>query len=88
MLVRPDDPYEFVGLLQGQRMVALRRNQALQALAERVQANEVLGDALKHSLDADWSEMVRRMQVHNWRCDISPGPRRTTERAHGRSLWR
>ena len=38
--VQPDDPYEFVGLLKGQRMVASRRNQALQALAEQVRADQ------------------------------------------------
>jgi pyruvate,water dikinase len=32
--VKPEDPYEFVGLLQGQQMVASRRNRALQELAD------------------------------------------------------
>jgi pyruvate,water dikinase len=31
--VRPADPYEFVGLLQGERMIASRRNAAVAALA-------------------------------------------------------
>jgi pyruvate,water dikinase len=34
--VRPEDPYEFVGLLQGQRMLAGARNQALEDLVARL----------------------------------------------------
>ena len=34
--VRPNDPYEFVGLLRGQSMIATRRNKALLKLAEQV----------------------------------------------------
>jgi len=45
--VRPEDPYEFVGLLRGERMVASERNQALKNLARRVQENEPLADALR-----------------------------------------
>ena len=62
-LVRPRDPYEFVGLLQGQRMVAFRRNQAIQAMAERVRASQALGDALWDSVDAAWSDTVGRLQA-------------------------
>jgi pyruvate,water dikinase len=37
--VRPDDPYEFVGLLKSVDMLASRRNQAMEALAERLRGN-------------------------------------------------
>ncbi len=34
--VRPDDPYEFVGLLKGQNMLAMRRNRLMLKLAETI----------------------------------------------------
>ena len=40
--VQPDDPYEFVRLLQGQQMVASRRNSSLRALAQQVASNQAL----------------------------------------------
>jgi phosphohistidine swiveling domain-containing protein len=40
--VRPDDPYEFVGLLRGEQMVASRRNQALLNLAHQLKDNAAL----------------------------------------------
>jgi pyruvate,water dikinase len=49
--VRPDDPYEFVGLLRGERMVASQRNQALQELAEQVAANQALEERLRQAAD-------------------------------------
>ena len=47
--VRPGDPYEFVGLLKGERMVASQRNQALARLAERVRANPDLARAMRRA---------------------------------------
>jgi pyruvate,water dikinase len=44
--VRPADPYEFVGLLKGQQMVASRRNQALGELAGQVHADHALFQGL------------------------------------------
>ena len=40
--VGPDDPYEFVGLLKGERMLASRRNRALASLAGRLRENPAL----------------------------------------------
>jgi pyruvate,water dikinase len=37
--VRPDDPYEFIGLLKSVDMLASRRNQAMADLAARLRAN-------------------------------------------------
>jgi pyruvate,water dikinase len=47
--VRPPDPYEFVGLLKGEHMVASQRNEALVSLADRVRGNAALADALKQA---------------------------------------
>ena len=44
--VRPRDPYEFVGLLRGQRMLASQRNQALADLAGMVRGHPELRGAL------------------------------------------
>lgn len=44
--VRPADPYEFVGLLRGEDLLATQRNVALQALAEQVRQQPPLADAL------------------------------------------
>jgi len=45
--VRPDDPYEFVGLLRGQRMLASQRNASLERLAYQVGENRPLADTLR-----------------------------------------
>jgi pyruvate,water dikinase len=44
--VRPEDPYEFVGLLRGQRMLASERNRALAELATAVRARPAVGRIL------------------------------------------
>jgi phosphohistidine swiveling domain-containing protein len=44
--VRPEDPYEFVGLLRGQRMAASQRNEALQKLSDQARADKRLVNAL------------------------------------------
>jgi pyruvate,water dikinase len=45
--VRPADPYEFVGLLTGQDLLAKRRNQTLADLGDRVRANVALLEAAR-----------------------------------------
>jgi pyruvate,water dikinase len=50
--VRPEDPYEFVGLLKGERMIASQRNAALASLAHRVRNNPALADGLQKAADA------------------------------------
>lgn len=44
--VRPQDPYEFVGLLQGEDLLATRRNSTLRSLAARLRQNAPLRDAV------------------------------------------
>jgi phosphohistidine swiveling domain-containing protein len=70
--VRPQDPYEFVELLQGERMVASQRNQALSSLAERVRGNPALGDALRQA-----SAAVSRQGAGSWQqvLDAELGPK-------------
>jgi phosphohistidine swiveling domain-containing protein len=57
--VQPDDPYEFVGLLKGQQMVASRRNRALQALAGRVRGDE----ALLQAAEQGWQNAAHAVQA-------------------------
>jgi pyruvate,water dikinase len=45
--VRPEDPYEFVGLLQDQPLIAIERNRAFAALARDLAANAPLRAALE-----------------------------------------
>ena len=45
--VRPEDPYEFVGLLRGESLLALQRNQRLEALANLLAQNPQLSQALR-----------------------------------------
>jgi len=45
--VRPADPYEFVGLLQGERMIASRRNAAVAALATDLRRQPALRAILR-----------------------------------------
>jgi pyruvate,water dikinase len=48
--VKPEDPYEFVELLQGQEMIATVRNRSMVELAREIRKDEVLLDALtKHT---------------------------------------
>ncbi|HSR32799.1 MAG TPA: PEP/pyruvate-binding domain-containing protein, partial [Anaerolineae bacterium] len=61
--VQPDDPYEFVGLLKGQQMVASRRNQALQALAEKLRGDQALYEALAKAADLGSKNVVPRVQA-------------------------
>jgi len=59
--VRPDDPYEFVGLLKGQPMLASQRNHKLRSLADWVKTHPEVETALKRylaerSADFDWTQ--------------------------------
>jgi pyruvate,water dikinase len=51
--VRPADPYEFVGLLKSEDMLASRRNQAMGSLAAKLRGNPQLRDALSDLLRGD-----------------------------------
>lgn len=67
--VRPADPYEFVGLLRSQDMLASRRNRAMAGLAARLRHNVPLRDCLADALgrisepstitSREWLEPVR-----------------------------
>jgi phosphohistidine swiveling domain-containing protein len=56
--VKPDDPYEFVGLLKGQQMVASRRNCALQELADRVRGDQELREGLLKAAEQGWQDAL------------------------------
>ncbi|MEJ2210198.1 MAG: PEP/pyruvate-binding domain-containing protein [Anaerolineae bacterium] len=60
--VQPEDPYEFVGLLRGQQMLAQRRNQALVRLAERLREDAELHRALSEAAEGGWQEVVERIR--------------------------
>jgi pyruvate,water dikinase len=49
--VCPEDPYEFVGLLEGENLLALQRNRRLAELAMHLRANPELIDAIKTAAD-------------------------------------
>jgi len=49
--VQPQDPYEFVGLLRDQPLLAARRNRAIADLAGQVRAANDLGQALEQLLN-------------------------------------
>ena len=73
-VVRPEDPYEFVGLLQNQPLLAAERNHAMEKLALQVAGNAALGARLQASLESadlepTWS-WVREQLV-----DVSGGER-------------
>jgi hypothetical protein len=65
--VRPEDPYEFVLLLQGEPMVASQRNRALGQLAQYLAANPILYGALGQATardlgrESDWREMLAEL---------------------------
>ena len=61
--VQPEDPYEFVRLLQGERMVASRRNGALRVLAQQVGGNQVLCEGLSRVADRGWQDLLEGVQV-------------------------
>ena len=49
--VRPQDPYEFVGLLKGEDLLANQRNATLRSLAQRLKQNSPLCDAIERACD-------------------------------------
>jgi phosphohistidine swiveling domain-containing protein len=74
--VRPQDPYEFVGLLRGERMMASQRNQALARLADRVRGDPALADALRQA-----AAEVPRQGGGSWRqiLEAKLGPKNAQE---------
>ena len=57
-VLKPEDPYEFVGLLRGEQMVASRRNQALQALADHVRTDPGLRQRLSQAVEQGWQSAL------------------------------
>ena len=64
--VRPDDPYEFVGLLQSVEMLASQRNQAMADLAKRLRGNarltQAVSDARVALADADATMWRKKLE--------------------------
>jgi pyruvate,water dikinase len=48
-VMKPQDPFEFVHLLEGSKMVSLQRNQLLEKLAQRIQKDPQLAEYLKEN---------------------------------------
>jgi phosphohistidine swiveling domain-containing protein len=61
--LKPEDPYEFVGLLRGEQMVASRRNQALQGLAEQVRRDQALRHGLLQAVETGWQDALPGVQA-------------------------
>jgi pyruvate,water dikinase len=57
-VLKPEDPYEFVGLLRGEQMVASRRNQALRALADHVRTDPALRQRLSQAAVRGWQDTL------------------------------
>jgi pyruvate,water dikinase len=49
--VQPEDPFEFVGLLRGQPLLAAQRNRAIGELAQRLASNHALRNAAEEVLE-------------------------------------
>lgn len=55
--VQPEDPYEFVGLLRNQPLVATQRNYAIGQLAQQLATNDLLRSAINRLLADDATTM-------------------------------
>jgi pyruvate,water dikinase len=64
-LVRPDDPYAFLGLLAGEDLLAGRRNAALATLAEAARSQPAVGEALAGALreGVGWEALLARLNA-------------------------
>jgi phosphoenolpyruvate synthase/pyruvate phosphate dikinase len=71
--VRPRDPYEFVGLLQGEDLLATQRNAALRALADRLRRNPSLCEAIEKACGSTETDLT------NWERDARTAVRSVTE---------
>ncbi|MFN0150142.1 MAG: PEP/pyruvate-binding domain-containing protein [bacterium] len=65
--VRPDDPYEFVGLLKSEEMLATRRNQAMADLAAALRGNADLRLAVSNARGA-----LAGADAKTWRQTVEP----------------
>jgi len=63
--VQPTDPYEFVGLLKGQSMIATQRNQKVMELAKQIQSQPALRVGLQNLLaepHKNWQELAHQIE--------------------------
>jgi phosphohistidine swiveling domain-containing protein len=65
--VRPDDPYEFVGLLKSENMLATRRNEAMGDLAAMLRGNAPLRRAV-----SDARAALAGGEASRWRRTLEP----------------
>ncbi len=80
--VRPEDPYEFTGILKHQTMIAMARNEMLEALAARLRENAPLRRSLEEIssrgriADRDsWRLEALRSQASSERCSFATSSR-------------
>ncbi len=51
--VHPEDPYEFIGLLKGEKMLAMVRNKGLERLAGMLRRHDALRSGVRQALEGD-----------------------------------
>ncbi len=75
--VRPDSPYEFVGLLEGQDMLASRRNASIAALAKQLRqypgAKALLATALNETHDNRFQDVIELLESDAQNSPIADG---------------
>jgi pyruvate,water dikinase len=71
--VRPTDPYEFLGLLRGQAMIASERNASLESLASTVRSRDQLRAALEKLVMSDGARSGEDWQRQSQALAGTPG---------------
>jgi len=73
-VVQPSDPYEFVGLLKGQEMIASRRNRKMAELANILKNNYDLARYISNivTTDIDWSEAKEEIELRQQETGFLP----------------
>ena len=70
--VRPEDPYEFVGLLRNQPLIATQRNHSIEQLARQLAADDLLRSAVEQLLQK-MSETFDWLTFHDELTPIADG---------------
>jgi pyruvate,water dikinase len=70
--VAPDDPYEFVGLLQSQPLLAAQRNAAIRELAAGLAENEALHEKLRCCVERA-GERMTVAELREQLCEVEGG---------------
>ena len=93
--VHPQDPYEFVGLLRGEDMLAAQRDRSLRALAWQVQESPALEQALRQAVHdcsgasgVGWEAWASRLSAAHRRARVPGGLSVSAASVHGCSLRR